>query len=277
MKLTRRQKRQVRKQNKNTGGFADLADIAIRRERRYRQQEGALVEYKDGVYLRYYKDHPITGERVRVSERLCDLDANSQQRERARRARMKAINSDDRHSVSVAQGEAEDQSLTISDYWLGHYKPFVDSGRWSTARGAVKLWDQYCEDNPGKLSLRNFETNDATQFLTKLVHKGLNVSSVARVKSVVNGLFEHAHVYKFTDSNPWRGAKSLGKPKATVEKIGYTPEERDAIIGVIKRLDAKLFFALCSVLRMRPSESACVRWENIDFDASTLRVKEAAA
>jgi hypothetical protein len=250
MKLTRRQQRQIRKQNKKTGGFADLVDIAMRRERRYRRQEGVLVEYKDGIYLRYYKDHPITRERVRVSERLCDLEANTQQRERARRARMKAINTEGRHSVSVARGEAEDQSLTIGDYWLGHYKPFVETGRWSTARGAAKLWDQYCEDDLGKLSLRNFEANDATQFLTKLVHKGLNVTSVARVKCVVSGLFEHAKVYKFTDSNPWRGAKSLGKPKPSVEKIGYTPEERDAIIAVIKRQDAKLFFAFCSVLGM---------------------------
>ena len=42
----------------------------------------------------------------------------------------------------------------------------------------------------------------------------------------------------------------------------------------IRSTDANLFFALCAVLGMRPSEAAAVRWENISD--GVLRVREAA-
>ena len=42
----------------------------------------------------------------------------------------------------------------------------------------------------------------------------------------------------------------------------------------VERIEAKLFFALCAVLGMRPSEAAAAKWENIRD--GVLKVREAA-
>ena len=76
------------------------------------------------------------------------------------------------------------------------------------------------------------------------------------------------------DHNPIRDVKILANMDAPKERVAYTPEETIAIINAIQRTDAKLFFALCAVLGMRPSEAAAVRWENID--GGVLHVREAA-
>jgi integrase len=70
--------------------------------------------------------------------------------------------------------------------------------------------------------------------------------------------------------------KVLVKVRKPKKRVAYTLEETKTILNALTRTDAKLFFALCSVLGMRPSEAAAVKWENIDFDGGVLKVREAA-
>ncbi|PYV77756.1 MAG: hypothetical protein DMG97_01115 [Acidobacteria bacterium] len=76
------------------------------------------------------------------------------------------------------------------------------------------------------------------------------------------------------DRNPIRDVKVLANVGESKEQVAYTPEETIAIINAIQRTEAKLFFALCAVLGMRPSEAAAVKWENISD--GVLKVREAA-
>jgi len=76
------------------------------------------------------------------------------------------------------------------------------------------------------------------------------------------------------DRNPIRDVKVLANVEESKEQVAYTPEETIAMLNAIERIDAKLFFALCAVLGMRPSEAAAVKWENISD--GVLKVREAA-
>jgi integrase len=277
MKLTRQQRRTMSRQI-DRHGVADLAGIESQPERRVRTQTGVEVEYKDGWYVRYYKDNEF-GKRVRLAHRLGDLEMEKIDRIRAQRAWMKDVNAESRRRVGIALSEIEeDRGLTIGEYYRAHFKPAIDEGRESTAIAYDKIWRLYCQSLEG-MKLRQFGTGDAKRFLEPL-YKRLNRNTLSHVKSLMSGVFTHA-IGVYIETNPWREVKldqkRMRKPK---EQEHYTVEERDAILKVIKRLDAKVFFALCSVAGLNPSEAAAVKWENIDLDAKpypTLAITEAAS
>ncbi len=56
----------------------------------------------------------------------------------------------------------------------------------------------------------------------------------------------------------------------------YTLEEIVAILNALTQPEAKLFFAFCAVVAMRPEEAAAMKWENIDLKVGMLKVREAA-
>src|SRR5258708_39650356 len=66
------------------------------------------------------------------------------------------------------------------------------------------------------------------------------------------------------------------KVRKAKPRVKYTQEETAAILNALDEPDAKLFFAFCAVLAMRPEEAAAMKWENIDLKAGALKVREAA-
>jgi integrase len=126
------------------------------------------------------------------------------------------------------------------------------------------------------------ERRIAERRILKTFGKRLNKNSLAHVKSLLSGLFEEAQLQGLIDVNPLHGVKikKVADLRAPKEKEVYSIEERDEILHVIKRLDAKVFFLLSTVLGLRPSEANCIRWENIDLTAQpypTLKVREGAS
>jgi integrase len=92
----------------------------------------------------------------------------------------------------------------------------------------------------------------------------------------MSGIFSHATSLGLLDRNPIRDVKVLARVRPPKPRVKYTPEETAAVLNALTEPDAKLFFALCGVLAMRPEETAAVRWENIDLKAGVLKVREAA-
>ena len=73
--------------------------------------------------------------------------------------------------------------------------------------------------------------------------------------------------------NPWYKWDSP-KARAPKAKVAYTITETVAILNAIERTDAKLVFALASVLGLRPSEIAGLKFEDVEGDQ--LHVRRAA-
>jgi integrase len=141
------------------------------------------------------------------------------------------------------------------------------------------VWSLYVKAELATKPIDSYHTIDASEFLTGLT-KRLNGKSLSHVRALMSGIFAHATNTKgangkaLVDRNPIRDVKVLANVRESKERVAYTPIETMNIINAIQRTDAKLFFALCSVLGMRPSEAAAVRWENISD--GVLKIRQAA-
>jgi integrase len=277
--LSGRQLKQFKRQLQQTseGDFVG----AMQRVRRFRRQEGVVKEYKDGYYVRFYKVDEMTGKRVRLAQRLCDLRADRMEVEYARRAFMKTVNVDCRRSVEVAQGELESGDITLGKFYEIEYSRYVmsvGSGlRWSTANKYKRCWQTYCKELADR-SLRNFRAPDCSLFLKSLISRGYRRSLIADVRAVCSSLFNRAVECKRVDANPWLGMPSVKVQHGPRASREYSVKERDAILA-LKTLskEAKALFSLCSVIGLRPSEAAAMKWERVDFATGVLHVSEAAS
>lgn len=250
---------------------------AGRTKRRYREQTGSVVKRSDGFYIRYYRDSD-GGVRTKVTERLCDLTvADPQKRKLLAKSHMSAVNN--LHHAAL-RSEAPAPVLTVGAFWDSTYLPWVKNNkRFSTLRGYQYVWKLYVKAELAHRPLNSYRTIDASEFLTGLTAR-LNGKSLSHVRALMSGIFAHAVNTKgpngeaLVDHNPIRDVKVLANQGESKERVAYTPEETVAIIKAVPRTDAKLFFALCAVLGMRPSEAAAVKWENISD--GVLKVREAA-
>jgi integrase len=250
---------------------------ADRTKRRYREQTGAVVKRSDGFYIRYYKDSD-GGARTKVTERLCDLTVlDPQKRKLLAKSNLSAINNT--HHMAL-RSEAPAPPLTVGAFWDTVYLPWVKANkRFSTLRGYEYTWKLYVKAELATRPIDSYRTIDASEFLTGLTTR-LNGKSLSHVRALMSCIFAHAtnttdtKGNAYIDRNPIRDVKVLANADASEEMVAYTPEETIAIINAIQRTDAKLFFALCAVLGMRPSEAAAVKWENISD--GVLKVREAA-
>jgi len=231
---------------------------ADRSNRRFREQTGTVVKRTDGFYIRYYKDSD-GGVRTKVTERLCDLSVtDAKKRKLLQRSHMSAINN--AHHAAL-RSEAPTPALTVGAFWETTYLPWVKANkRFSTVRGYEYDWRLYVKAELATRQIDTFTTVDACELLDHFAAvKKLNRKSLAHVKSLCSGIFTVAVRKGIMKFNPWREAKSV-RVRPSEPRIEYTPEETISIINAIQRTDAKLFFALCAVMGMRPSEAAAVKW-----------------
>ena len=230
------------------------AMLKANRQRRFRKQRGHVVQRADGYWLRYYTDD-ADGNRRKVTERLCDLDVKDV-KNRCRK-RMKEINEQEIHQ----QRKTPLAEITVGQFWPRYLAHAKEELRSSTVNGYEGLWETYLRRELEAQPLATYRTADGFNFLRSLKTK-LNRNSIAHVRSLASGIFSYAVNLGKIDRNPWHDVKSP-KTRAPRRKIAYTVAETKAIIEAVPRPDAKLFFAFCAVLGMRPSEAAGVRWENV--------------
>jgi integrase len=184
---------------------------------------------------------------------------------------MKAIKIAAQTNFVVPQGET-----TIGEFFEATYLPWAkETLRYSTWSGSARRWKHYLEEHVSDIALTRYRTVDGSRFLTSLAAKR-NRNSLAHVRSLLSCIFSHALNLGLVENNPMHDVKVLARVRPPKPKVAYSPAETVAILNAIERIDAKLLFALCAILGMRPSEAAAIRWENIDLDAMQLSVTEAA-
>jgi integrase len=244
--------------------------LRANRKRRVREQKGTLVERRDGFYLRYYIDGQ-DGTRRKVSEWLCDLDTKKKLIEIKLKQRIFEINTQAENGVT-AEAVVVDQ--TIADFWEKNYIPWCEANlAKSTVRGYKKLW-AVLEPRVGSRSLQKFRRVEASDFLTSLVKDGWNNNSMKHAKFLLSGLYSRAVSRDIVPANPMTDAKSDVPAPPPKERIAYTDAEVVAVLHALDRPDAKLLWALCSILGMRPSEAAGLLWECCSGDR--IRIERAA-
>jgi integrase len=255
--------------------------------RRFRKQQGTIVERSNTFFLRFYRDGE-NGERIKVTEKLCEKgpdfpSANCRAVIVLRDLRMSQINAERHQTLAVATPLVA-EPITIGEFWLQTYLPWVTANkRASTARGYKYVWSLYLKAELSAKPLNGFTTLDCSELLDRLVtSRKLNENTIASVRSLMSGIFKRATNTKGPDGkaliahNPMRDAQISVKVRKAKPRVKYTLEETAAILNALEQPDAKLFFAFCAVLAMRPEEAAAVRWENIDLKVGKVHVCEAA-
>jgi len=229
------------------------------------------VERTDGFYIRYYADSD--GERRKITERLCDLGTTPAKVKLLRDSHMSAINNVRHHTLQSATATPV---LTVGAFWELTYLPWVEANkRFSTARGYKYVWKLYVQPELETTPIDTYTTVDACELLDRMVTvKKLNENTLASVKSLCRGIFATAVRKGVIKVNPWREAKESVKVRKAKPRVKYTPEETKAIYTALTQPDAKLFFGLCAVMGMRPSEVAACKWENLE--GNVYHVREAA-
>lgn len=247
--------------------------------RRFREQSGTIVERKGSFWLRFYRDGE-NGARIKVTEKLCDVSKeypsiDCKAVDILRAARIAQVNKETHQALRVQTPLPEAPPLTIGAFVLTTYLPWVkENRRFSTHRSYTKIWEQILKSEMESRPMVEYRTVDGSKFLTGLASR-LNRNTLAHIRSLCSGIFSHAVSLGLLDRNPFnRDLKILAKVRPPKQRIAYTPEETVMILNAIPRTDAKLLFALCAVMGMRPSEAAAVKWEHIRD--GVLSVREAA-
>jgi integrase len=244
------------------------------KRQRFREQSGTVVRRSDGFYIRFYRDG--SEGRTKVTEWLCDLNTSEKKRALLQTSHMSAINNA-RHTA-LKSPTAEAPSVTVGAFWKETYFPWVQANkRSSTARGYKTDWKLYVKPELETTPIDTFTTVDACELLDRMVMvKKLNENTLSHVKSLCRGIFATAVRKGVIKVNPWREAKESVKVRPGKTRVAYTPEETIAILNALDKPDARLFFALCAVMGMRPSEVAATKWENMNWETNIYRVCEAA-
>lgn len=239
--------------------------LRANRRRRFRTQQGTLIERRDGLYLRYYIDD-ADGTRRKVTERLCDRGTKKTVVGIKMEHRMFEINTAQAEGVrTIAVAEQ-----TIGEYWRDHYLPWCeDNLAKSTVRGYTKLW-AILELRLGTRSLQKFRRVDASDFLTSLVKDGWTRNPVKHAKFLLSGMFTRAVAREVVAANPMTDAKPDIPAPALKPRVPYTDAEVVTVLNALDRPDAKLLWAICTVMGCRPSEAAGLRWECCNSERITI-------
>ena len=267
------------------GGLIDFVGAMTRPRERFRTQNGETIQYADGIYLRYHIDGKgvdRTGKtrRVKTSEFLCDLGPDKKEVEKLKAKRMKVINLQQKSEFFAPTTE----QVTVAQFFDALYYPsVVENKSWSTAQTYKRVWDGYLKAHFEKQSLEKYSVVDANNFLESLAKRklrdgkiGLGRSSLNLCRAICYGIFKRARAKGMVAANPFEDVDPDVKVRRPKKAVVYTLPEALSVIKAIPRLDAKLLFSFCSLLAMRPSEAAAVKWSDIDLAKSVLRLSRNA-
>lgn len=247
---------------------------------RYRSQKGTLIKRSDAVYIRFYRDGE-NGQRSKVTERLCDLDTSTAKREQLAASHMSGVNGERLAFLHVGKAEAP---ITVGGFWSATYLPWAKANlSVATAKVYESNWRMYVRPELENQVINTFTTVDACELLDYLATlkntdggTRLNKNTLSHVKSLCSGIFATAVRKGIIKINPWREAKVSVKERKVKPRVKYTPLETVAILHALEEPDAKLFFAMCAVMGMRPSEVAGASWENVNWLTNVYHVCQAA-
>jgi integrase len=122
-----------------------------------------------------------------------------------------------------------------------------------------------------KIPLRDVTPYRIKVFLTELKGKGLAVSTIRTIHTVLNHIFGIAIDKRELVNNPLRDAP---RPKETKkEQVRLLPEEISAILGAAK--SSRFFYAIVFMvlLGLRRGEALAMHWHDVDFNGGKIHVR----
>lgn len=174
--------------------------------------------------------------------------------------------------------QASSNSLTIND-WYAKWKSLKKGLKENTFQNYQYMYNQYVSGTFGKMKLKQVKRSDVKKFYNDLHEKtGLKVRTIESVHIVVYQVFELAVNDDVIRYNPCEKAlKELKNAFPEVEKKkGLTIEEESTFLRFVESNNrySRWYPVLVTLFRtgMRIGECMALTWEDIDFEAKTIRI-----
>jgi integrase len=178
-----------------------------------------------------------------------------------------------------------DNSMTVAAFFSEVFMPHIQKNRQaSTGRSYQAYWDAYLADhfNHSK-TLRGYEPFQGTNLLEKLAAE-YSDNTVNHVRALACSIFTYACSKGYLKYNPWRDVKKTTAGTDVEDGYAYSQKEVERILAALETVSgreeesastAQMAVILGFYAGLRPSETAGLRWENVDFDNSTITINHA--
>lgn len=164
------------------------------------------------------------------------------------------------------------ERITVEQYlerWLAESAPMAL--RLSTAQSYAYLIRSYILPDLGRITLVHLAPQDVQQLLTRKLASGLSPRTVQYIHAVLRRTLNQAMKWGLVTRNV---ATMIDAPRVDrPEAEPFTPEEARAFLASVHGDRLEALYTVAFALGLRRGEALALRWEDLDWDKRTLRIR----
>lgn len=162
---------------------------------------------------------------------------------------------------------ARDETLeTYGLSWIRNEK--ANQVRYSTASDYETRFRNYINPYLGKNKLGALEPKTITMWMQKLKDSGLSTKTVNGARTILFGIYEHAHRMGVLSRNPVRATRPHRQQRDETTQVQDPWDKAEVIhaLEVSQNTDFDLFINIAIGLGLRRGEILGLKWSDIDLD-----------
>jgi len=175
------------------------------------------------------------------------------------------------------QNELAERFFTSDMKLSGLIKNWLEYIRDTHSPSTIREWERLCrkhiEPELGDIKLSKLKHADVQKFISKY-NKDHSHKSAACLKGVLHTMLEYARMNDLIESNPSDHIYLTQTPQ--YEYYIYSREEMKQLLNAVHGTDDELPIMLAAFCGLRMSEVCGLRWDDVDLDAGTLRIRQVA-
>ena len=260
----------------------DIAQL-IKNNRLPKKQRGQVIETPSAFYVRYYITTPATEKDAKrfnvavgamVRKQLAEKLADRSDLYRSKTdvlplvdCVMDRVNA----NVTMLSGQA-----TLTEYVETVYLPWAKANKAAaTHDGYRKVWEGNLRPHLGKIALANLSTVQVTRLLTHHAEQGKGRATLAHIKWMLSGVYEHAIATGVVPKNPVSDAKPMKTVDAPNKQARYSLAQVLAMLRILEPLDlrAAVALGLAYFAALRPAEIRGLQWSDVDLANALLHIR----
>ena len=189
------------------------------------------------------------------------------------------IEADRRKAKQEEADRAEREAITLSDFFHNQYLPIAKANKKPKTvireEGLFRVW---IEPAIGSKPMKSISPFDLERLKAHMAQEGQSPRSVEYCLSVIRQIYNTAKRFKiFTGETPTAGVKF---PKPDNARMRFlTHDEADLLLSALKARSAEVHDATLLSLHsgLRWGELTALTWQDINFENSTMTIRDAKA
>lgn len=161
----------------------------------------------------------------------------------------------------------------IAQAWLKAKEMNVRSTTWNCYQGHVQ--NHLKEFNP--LQVNQITTSTIEKFISDRQKAGMNLTTLKKVITTLNGVMSYAVRHRYLDSNPCRDAerpRSNGDIDADTKEIKVLkPHEIALFLEAVPQKKYQMLFKLAIMSGARQGELIGLKWSDIDWEKNQIHIQ----